>query len=341
MTTSSSTPTVPAPGALTTRDLWVIVIGRNEGERLVRCFDSLRSIGAPVVYVDSASTDGSVAMARARGIEVVELDMSIPFTAARARNEGVARLRKVAPPARWLQFIDGDCEIIGGWFEAAMDFVARDPSVVCVCGGVRERFPERSVYNRIADLGATGPSGEIVACGGIAMMRADVFSKVGGFRDDLFTGEERELCVRMRKEGGRVWRLETAMAWHDSAMLHFRQWWRRTRRGGYTFAQATSLFGEDDRSVVRQALSTAVWGGAIPLFILALALIVSPWALLLFLVYPLQILRVAGSMSGPRQACLWAATFMVIGKFPELIGLFQYWTRGKSTAALKRSFLKS
>jgi GT2 family glycosyltransferase len=341
VTNPSSTPAAFPAATHANGDLWVVVIGRNEGERLVRCFDSLRSIAAPIVYVDSASTDGSVAMARARGIEVVELDMSIPFTAARARNEGVARLRKAAAPARWVQFIDGDCEIIDGWFAAAMAHVERDPSVVCVCGGVRERFPERSVYNRIADLGATGPSGEIVACGGIAMMRTDFYEKVGGFRDDLFTGEERELCVRMRKEGGRVWRLAVPMAWHDSAMLQFGQWWRRTRRGGYTFAQATSLFGKDDRSVVRQAFSAGVWGGVFPLGVLALSVFVSPWALLLFLIYPLQILRVAMAMSGPMNARLWGASFMVLGKFPELIGLCQYWTSGSNPAALTRSFQKS
>jgi len=67
----------------------IVVIGRNEGERLRACFDALPGDASCVVYVDSGSTDGSVELARARGIHVVELDMSVPFTAARSRNEGI------------------------------------------------------------------------------------------------------------------------------------------------------------------------------------------------------------------------------------------------------------
>ena len=75
----------------------VIAIGRNEGERLRRCLASVTGRGRAVVYVDSASTDGSAELARSMGAEVVDLDMSLPFSAARARNEGFARLMQVAP----------------------------------------------------------------------------------------------------------------------------------------------------------------------------------------------------------------------------------------------------
>src|SRR4051794_38450615 len=67
----------------------VVVIGRNEGQRLVRCLQSLTPAGAPVVYVDSGSTDGSVQRARELGAKVIELDRSIPFSASRARNTGL------------------------------------------------------------------------------------------------------------------------------------------------------------------------------------------------------------------------------------------------------------
>ena len=60
----------------------------TRGLRLKRCLASLAT-GGPVVYVDSGSTDGSDAVrARESGADVIELDMSIPFTAARARNAG-------------------------------------------------------------------------------------------------------------------------------------------------------------------------------------------------------------------------------------------------------------
>ena len=47
------------------KDLGIVIIGRNEGDRLIRC---IASVGdeALVIYVDSGSTDESVAAARSR-----------------------------------------------------------------------------------------------------------------------------------------------------------------------------------------------------------------------------------------------------------------------------------
>src|ERR1700710_3008781 len=88
----------------------IVAIGRNEGERLVRC---LASIGrdVPVVYVDSASTDGSPAAAQAAGAFVHALDMTRPFTAARARSERADVLFDRWPGAEFVMFVDGDCEL--------------------------------------------------------------------------------------------------------------------------------------------------------------------------------------------------------------------------------------
>src|ERR1700733_8869724 len=69
----------------------VVVIGRNEGQRLITCLQSLSDATA-VIYVDSNSTDGSVKAAQDRNINIIELDLSVPFTAARARNAGFTRL---------------------------------------------------------------------------------------------------------------------------------------------------------------------------------------------------------------------------------------------------------
>src|SRR4051794_6544130 len=100
-------------------ELGVIAIGRNEGERLRRCLESLSGLGLTIVYVDSSSEDGSVELARGLGAEVVELDLARPFTAARARNEGFERLGQIDPEVRFVQFVDGDCEVAGGWLDTA------------------------------------------------------------------------------------------------------------------------------------------------------------------------------------------------------------------------------
>lgn len=210
----------------------VVAIGRNEGERLRRCLRSLPS-GMAAVYVDSGSTDGSGDFARSRGLEVVDLDLSRPFSMARARNEGCRRLRMAHPECTLVQFVDGDCEVDAGWFERAAAFLAERPDVVAVAGRRREQHPENSVYNRLCDLEWDTPVGEARALGGDALVRAGAFEKAGGFNEALIAGEEPELYLRLRRADWKVWRLDAEMTRHDANILTFRQWWKRMQRGGY------------------------------------------------------------------------------------------------------------
>src|SRR5215831_12119972 len=86
----------------------VVVIGRNEAPRLAAALTSVPPQVAAAVYVDSGSSDSSVAVARSAGFDVVELDRSAPFTASRARNAGVRHLRELHPNLELVQFLDGD-----------------------------------------------------------------------------------------------------------------------------------------------------------------------------------------------------------------------------------------
>ena len=157
--------------------LGLVAIGRNEGEQMRRCLESVMGRGLVIVYVDSGSVDGSVELARSLGADVVELDLSRPFTAARARNEGFERLCQIAPQVRFVQFVDGDCAVANGWLEKARGVLEKKPDVGVVCGRRRERFPDQTVYNRLADLEWDSPVGESKACGGDAMMRFERSAK--------------------------------------------------------------------------------------------------------------------------------------------------------------------
>src|SRR6185437_8292556 len=136
-----------------------VVIGRNEGERLKRCLKSLSS--TILIYVDSGSTDQSIQLARKHGASVVDLDMRIPFTAARARNAGFQKLQEIAPNLHYVQFVDGDCELVGDWLQTAKSFLETHSNVGAVCGRRRERFPDRSIYNWLCDREWEGPAGEV------------------------------------------------------------------------------------------------------------------------------------------------------------------------------------
>ncbi len=316
--------------------LGVVVIGRNEGLRLERCLASLVASGQKVVYVDSGSTDGSVQMALRFGVEVVELDMAIPFTAARARNEGFACAQRLLPALRYVQFVDGDCEVAGGWLLRAQAFLDARPEVAVVCGRRRERFPQRSIYNLLCDLEWDTPIGEARACGGDALMRADAFASVSGFRADLIAGEEPELCVRLRTAGWKVWRLEEDMTLHDAAMTRFGQWWRRTLRSGHAFAQGAFLHGAaPEQHWLRESRRAWLWGLGLPLATIGACLLLGWSGLLLLLVYPLQVVRLARRGERSARENWLQAFFLVLGKFPEMLGqvkfLLSRFSAGKTT----------
>lgn len=303
----------------------VVVIGRNEGQRLEHCLASLRGGADKIVYVDSGSTDGSVQMALARGVQVLALDLSVPFTAARARNEGFSCLQRLLPAMRHVQFVDGDCEVDAGWLAKAQAFLDAHPEVAVVCGRRRERFPQRSVYNLLCDLEWDTPTGQAKACGGDALMRADAFTAVGGYRGDLIAGEEPELCVRLRANDWKIWRLADEMTLHDAAMTRFSQWWRRSMRTGYAFAEGTFLHGAaPELHWQRESRRAWIWGLGLPLGIVLASVPLGGWGLLLGLIYPLQAVRLARRGSRSARENWLQAVFLVLGKFPEMLGQLKF-----------------
>jgi GT2 family glycosyltransferase len=301
-----------------------VAIGRNEGDRLKNCLSSLFTASA-AVYVDSGSSDGSVQSARGHGADVIELDKAQPFTAARARNAGFRRLQKLAPGLAYVQFVDGDCEVNERWPEVAVSFLASRPDVAAVAGRLRERYPARSVYNWLCDHEWNGPAGEVRACGGIAMIRAAALDTVGGYRDDLIAGEEPELCVRLRAKGWRVWRLDAEMALHDAAMTRFSQWWRRTMRAGYAYAQGAYLHGaSSERHWVWESRRAWLWGIWLPVACLACGLLLGRWGWAAWLIYPLQMLRQTGRNPGRLADRATLAFFQVLARFPEVMGHIRF-----------------
>jgi glycosyltransferase involved in cell wall biosynthesis len=306
-------------------DLAVIAIGRNEGERLHDCLDSVRSRAALVVYVDSGSSDDSVNAALARGAVVVNLDMSMPFTAARARNEGFRRVRELAPQIQWVQFVDGDCKVASGWLEEALAFLQARPEIAAVAGRRSERFPERSVYNWLCDLDWNQPPGAVRDFGGDVLIRVAALEQVGGYRDDLIAGEEPELCVRLRAKGWKIWRLGSEMTEHDAAMTRFSQWWKRSTRTGFAFAEGAHLHGAPpERHWVRETRSGWFWGAGIPAAVLVGTGFVGPMALLGLAVYPAQVIRLSTPNYGSWPRSVVHAFFIVLGKFPQVLGQLKF-----------------
>ena len=316
----------------------VVAIGRNEGERLRRCFDSIpKQIGA-VVYVDSGSTDGSVDLARSRGYTVVDLDMKRPFTAARARNAGFERLIAMAREIDYVQFVDGDCAIAEGWLELAAEALDSQPDVVAVWGRRRELHPEHSVYNRVCDVewGQERP-GETQVFGGDVMVRTRVVRELGGYDSRIIAGEDPEFAYRVHKRGHRILRLAAEMTAHDAAIMHFRQWWVRTKRSGYAYAQVYAMHrSEPEKFWQKDRKRALVWGFVVPALVPALAVPTLGLSSLLLGAYPLRAMRIAQKAReeglDADDARYWAM-HCVGASFPQAIGILSYhWQklRGKN-----------
>jgi GT2 family glycosyltransferase len=330
-------------------ELGVVAIGRNEGERLRRCLESVRRQCAAVVYVDSGSQDGSVELARSLDVEVVELDLSIPFTAARARNEGFARLLELRPDLEFVQFVDGDCEIVPGWIDAARKALHERSDVAVVCGRRRERFRNATVYNRLCDMEWNTPIGETEACGGDALMRVGAFEGVSGFDARLIAGEEPDLCRRLRARGHVILRVDADMTLHDAAMTRVGQWWRRSMRAGYVAAEAIARQGASASPIHRRSIRGAViWVAVFPALILAgmivgamrespgTVLTVAGAALLLVCAQTARIaIRRDSAGENSTDAALYGASCFA-GKLPEAFGMLHYvrQRRARSTPRL-------
>jgi GT2 family glycosyltransferase len=318
-------------------DPGIVAIGRNEGDRLRRCLASLSGSSGTIVYVDSGSSDGSVALARSAGARVVELDPSVPFTAARARNAGFERLLEEAPDTELVQFVDADCALSPGWLETATRALRESPDVAVVCGRRRERFPETSVYNRLCDVEWDTPVGEARACGGDALVRTAVFRGVGGYDPGMIAGEEPDLCLRIRRRGQRILRLDAEMTLHDAAMTRWTQWWKRAVRTGHTTAELLAKHGAaPEHRRLRRALSAVAWALVVPA--LALAALVGGWAaagplaaavpmIALAVLYAVQLGRIRRRCrrTGRSAADARAYAFScLLAKWPETWGMLLY-----------------
>jgi glycosyltransferase involved in cell wall biosynthesis len=311
------------------KQIGLVAIGRNEGQRLRQCLLSALGKVDLIVYVDSGSTDDSVELARSLGVEVVELDLSYPFTAARARNTGFARLLELDAQIEFVQFVDGDCEVVEGWLDRAQSELAAQLTVAVVCGRRRERFPDLSIYNRLCDLEWDTPIGETRACGGDAMMRVTAFQQVSGFNPTLIAGEEPELCVRLRQKGWKILRLDVEMTWHDAQMKSFSQWWKRAIRAGHAYTEGASLHGaEPERHWVKESRSIWFWGLLLPLLALGMVWSTRGLSLVLLAGYPIMTYRIYRYVRlrdlKPRDSILYAL-FCMLGKFPNLLGKLTFY----------------
>jgi glycosyltransferase involved in cell wall biosynthesis len=314
--------------------LGLVVIGRNEGYRLVRCLASVRSIPNRV-YVDSGSTDGSVEHAIREGVSVIKLEVPPNFTAARARNTGLVRLLAESPGLEFVQMVDGDCEIHQDWIPAGLAALRAEPDLAAVYGRLRERFPTRSIYNALCDDDWNVPIGEAAIVGGVALFRVSALRQVNFYAPTMIAGEEPDMAMRMRKCGWRLLRIDAEMGFHDVDITRFAQWWKRTRRTGHAYGELAYRHPDArNPNWPRTTYSIIFWGGVMPLVLVGavtLAIFTSfYWWLLAGLVllsWPIRILQYAlrKLRAGLNKKLAGASgALLMIGMISQFMGFVEY-----------------
>lgn len=228
-------------------EISIVVIGRNESACLVRCFDSIGRVKGvrvkEIIYVDSASTDGSPELAAQYGAVVIVVRPQ-RLTAATGRNAGWRRAE-----SDLVLFLDGDTVLDSDFPRAACDALSRDPSIAAVWGHRREIHPEASIFNRVLDLDWLFRPGLTEFCGGDVLIRREALLETDGFDEGLIAGEEPELCRRIRDRGYTILHIDHPMTGHDLQITHWSQYWKRALRTGHAYAEVSERYrGSDDPS---------------------------------------------------------------------------------------------
>ena len=310
--------------AVSVMKVGIVIIGRNEGQRLIDCLASLPK-DSPIMYVDSNSTDQSVAEAHKAGAYVERLDMALPFTAARARNQGWKALLERHVELEYIQFLDGDCQLNPSWLGISFSFLEQNKQYAIACGRRRELYPESSLYNYICDLEWNTPVGDAKACGGDALIRVSVLREVQGYRESLIAGEEPEMCVRISQAGHKIRRIKHDMTWHDADMHRFSQWWRRSVRCGFAYANGVALHGSaPEYHWLKESVRAVSWGVFVPFVTLALCFFWSGLVIIpALLLYCIQWFRVYFS-SPVKEYSKFYASLVVLSKFSESQGVLKF-----------------
>lgn len=203
----------------------IVIIGRNEERFLGRCLESVQAaaerlaekcgVNSRVVFVDSQSTDDSVAVASAGGAEVFHAPTAFR-TPANGRMAGLMLTR-----AEFIMFLDGDMELHREFLAAAMAFMRTRPEAAGVRGiwndlqfrGRRQALLRN--FDRIPDV-ITSKNAYFA---GAFFARRNAIERVGGYDVGLLINEEVSLYCKLRAAGWITYRMPVPMITHLNAKI--------------------------------------------------------------------------------------------------------------------------
>ncbi len=230
------------PGEAVEKLLSIVIITRNEARRIGPCIESALVAGShfpgtEVVLVDSASTDGTLEIAREFPITILQLKPDWPLTPGAGRYIGTLATR-----SDYVLFVDGDTWIYPEAVGDAMAFLQEHPEGAGV-GGMREEFyldEQGGLTGEMHRRYRVSKAAKVPGLGGDALYRRAALNEAGTFDPYLAWNEEAELALRLRRAGYTLWRLPIAVTRHYSLPRGtFRETIRRFQAGFYPRAGRT------------------------------------------------------------------------------------------------------
>lgn len=156
--------------------------------------EARRQGSTEIIAVNNGSADGSAEILKEHP-EVRPLRLTNASIAA-VRNHGAAH-----SSGRYLYFLDADCVVSPGHLAAALRVIGE---VQCAAVGSRVGVaPNANWVERTWVRLHRPPRDGLVSYinSGNLFVRASVFNQVGGFKEELVTGEDAELGMRLRHYG--------------------------------------------------------------------------------------------------------------------------------------------
>jgi glycosyltransferase involved in cell wall biosynthesis len=248
----------------------VVVPVFNKAPFLATALDSIvaavRSYGgAELIVLDHGSTDGSRELLESRYAREAQIADFRGGTIAAVRNHGVRLATGVV-----LSFIDADCVIPPNYLERLVEVLAATGAAATGAEVVPPPAPGwvEDVWYRLHRRTTDGEQ-EWIGSANLAVRR-DAFDAVGGFDERLVTGEDTELCQRLRDRGYRIYESKQLTAVHlDNAKtlgdFYRKELWRGL--GMFGTVRAGAIDKPTAMTVVHVALCAAA----------VLALAAAPW----------------------------------------------------------------
>jgi glycosyltransferase involved in cell wall biosynthesis len=217
----------------------VVVPVFNKAQLLRQSLDSIvaaahRDGETELILVDNGSTDGSYELLRAYS-DVAAVRQVRGGTIASVRNEGARHSR-----GELLSFIDCDCVVRPEYFRDLRHVLASSGAAAsgCECDIPTPAHWTEKTWHALHALDGDGFC-HYLNSANFAVRRA-VFDEVGGFDERLTTGEDTDICRRIRGAGHRIFEARRLSVVHLANPKSVREFFHKQKWHGVSVLNGAS-----------------------------------------------------------------------------------------------------